>query len=248
MKINRIPTGVEGLDLLIEGGIPKGDSLLIAGAAGTCKTILSLHVVSNYAENGGKALYITFEEDKNRLIRHMTNLGIKARKLIKTGNLIIESIQEGSDINDIHEHIRDIVKEKKVEMVLIDSITMMFTLSRYFPKTTKKLSLRVESGIRPKGHALTRDDIFYFIKGIAKLPITAIFIDEADEKGTNLTKNGVAEFVVDGVILLRYILFGPESGRSLIIRKMRDTSHSEESHPLQVQSGTGLRVMSEFLE
>ncbi|MFC2162710.1 RAD55 family ATPase [Candidatus Altiarchaeota archaeon] len=238
----RLPTGVNGLDEIIEGGVPVGDSMLIAGATGTGKTILGLQIASTHAKNGGKALYLTFEENKERLIRHMDNLGFPGRELIEEGKLVIKAIENDSDINDINEYIKNLVTELNVDLILIDSITMLFTLSRYFTQANKRIREVIPDNIRPMGDILNREDIFCFIHAITKLPVTSIFIDEACEQGHNITRNGVAEYIVDAVILLN-LQFGPKFMRTLLIRKMRDTNHSEEYHPILIERGNGIRLI-----
>ena len=65
--IRRVSTGIPGLDDLIEGGIPEGSTVLVSGGPGSGKTILSLQFLIAGATKGEKGVYISLEEDTNRL-------------------------------------------------------------------------------------------------------------------------------------------------------------------------------------
>ncbi|MDD5588103.1 MAG: ATPase domain-containing protein [Candidatus Nanoarchaeia archaeon] len=85
-----IKTGIEGLDELFQDGIPKGCSVLIAGGAGSGKTIFCLQTLNYHAIQGKKCLYMSFEESEERLMEHMEGFGWNPKELIKKGNLIIK--------------------------------------------------------------------------------------------------------------------------------------------------------------
>ncbi len=72
-------TGIEGLDTLLEKGVPKGASVLLAGGAGSGKTIMGLQVINNLCKEGKKCLYMSFEESEERLREHMSDFGWDAR-------------------------------------------------------------------------------------------------------------------------------------------------------------------------
>ena len=75
-KIERISTGVEGLDKLMEGGIPKGSSLLISGAPGTGKSTLASQFIETGLQNGEKCCYVSIEQDRDSILMQNQRLGI----------------------------------------------------------------------------------------------------------------------------------------------------------------------------
>jgi len=92
-KVNeksRTKTGIYGLDKLIEGGIPNNNIISLSGTSGSGKTIFGLQFLckgaSEYGENG---VFISLEEDPERLIKTCESFGWNARKLIKENKLII---------------------------------------------------------------------------------------------------------------------------------------------------------------
>lgn len=239
--MDRIKTNVEGLDELIEGGLPKGNSLLVAGSSGTGKTILAAQILLNRAKEGDPALYVTFEEDEKKLVRQMERLGFPVELLIKKGLMSIYPVNGDFDIEEMFQDIQEIIADKKIKLVALDSLNMMVGLGRYYSKATKELLYKKDKLI-PAGTELDRNSINFIVRKIEKQNVTPIFIDEADEKGENITKLGVAEFICDGVIVLNYLIVGTTSSRNLHIRKMRETKHSESVHPIEIVEGKGIVV------
>jgi len=131
-----IRTGVPGFDDLLDNGIPQGYSVLVAGGAGSGKTILCLQTLINKAKEGKKCFYMSFEESEERLIEHMEGFGWNPRELIKKGNLKLQRMnpfditrnvdallakQKGELLIDIDPVIMP--KEFKPDFVTIDSLT-----------------------------------------------------------------------------------------------------------------------------
>lgn len=240
-KIDRIPTGVPGLDELIEGGIPEGSGLLIAGGTGTGKTILASQITYNVADEGKHALYVTFEEDKDRLIRQMEGLGFPVGKLIDQGRLAIYSVKEDGDINETYADVKKIVEKNGTKLLVIDSLAMVLTLARYYSDISKKMGIPSKKGLMPSGEQLTRESICSIIRKLERLGATVIFVDEADEKGVNITREGVAEFIVDGVIRLQKTDFGTGVSRGITIEKMRETKISLDVQAFEITEN-GVKV------
>lgn len=75
MKIDRVRTGVNGLDELLQGGFPKSHCILLSGAPGTGKTIFGQQFLYNGAKNGEKGLYIAFNEELEDVLLQPTVFG-----------------------------------------------------------------------------------------------------------------------------------------------------------------------------
>jgi len=87
--IERTPTGIPGLDELIEGGVLKGRTHLIAGETGTCKTIMSLLFLLNGIKRGEHGIYMAIDEDSEGVIRGAEGFGWDLGSEIERGNLSI---------------------------------------------------------------------------------------------------------------------------------------------------------------
>lgn len=77
MVLDRISTGIAGLDGLIEGGIPRGFTVLVAGNPGTGKTILTSHFLYAGLQKGENSIYVSFGESKNQFLENLEKIGMK---------------------------------------------------------------------------------------------------------------------------------------------------------------------------
>jgi len=124
MDIERIKTGIDGLDNLIEGGFPKNSCVLVSGAPGTGKTIFGLQYICNGAKNGEKGLYVTFEQEIDTLISHVSAFGWDLPTLMENGNLELMSTEVGKlKIDDLVAKI----KEEGHKRLVIDSLSTILS-------------------------------------------------------------------------------------------------------------------------
>src|SRR5947209_6911533 len=90
--VEKLPTGVPGLDGVTYGGIPAGRTTLITGKSGTCKTILALQMASHMATLGHKAMIVAVEEAPQDLITTGDTLGFNMSELIAQGKMVITDL------------------------------------------------------------------------------------------------------------------------------------------------------------
>jgi len=90
----------------------------------------------------------------------------------------------------------------------------------------------------------TRFIVYNIIKKIKSIDCTTILTSELLLNSEGLSRDTISEFLVDGVITLHYVMSGVDSGRTLMIRKIRGTTHSEDIHPIEFSKGIGLRVLT----
>ncbi|MBU4407018.1 MAG: circadian clock protein KaiC, partial [Candidatus Altiarchaeota archaeon] len=95
MTVERIETGIEGFDELIEGGFPRKSCILLSGMPGTGKTIFGLQYLCHGASNGEKGLYVTFEQNMDDLISNVGAFEWGIPALMDTGNLELLSMDIG---------------------------------------------------------------------------------------------------------------------------------------------------------
>jgi KaiC/GvpD/RAD55 family RecA-like ATPase len=103
----RISTGIPGLDDLIQGGVPKGSTILISGGPGTGKTILCLNYVYQGALNGEPGIYITLEEGAENISWNMESFGWDIGSLQEKGLINIHRVRF-----DPHQNIENQVEEE----------------------------------------------------------------------------------------------------------------------------------------
>jgi len=123
VEINRVKTGISGLDNLLEGGFPKGYCVLVSGTPGTGKTIFGLQYLCNGAKEGEKGLYISFTHKIDDVINQANMFGWELKKLMNEN--LVKTIRLDIKETDMNKLILEI--GKKYDRVVIDSITAMLT-------------------------------------------------------------------------------------------------------------------------
>ena len=214
----RIETGIKGLDPLIQGGLVKGSTNMLAGMTGTCKTIFSTQFLWHGLQKGEPGIYITLEQSVEDILSEAAAFGFDFNQYIGKGScLFVEEMP--SNFKKLEKSIFDKIVKMDAKRLVLDSLSIM--------------TMSVEEST--EGNNLRRD-MFRFMKALKTMGVTSILITEIPEDNPKkLSRYGLEEFLVDGVITLNYLEYA--SGglpRSLMIRKMRYTSHGIDIYPFDV--------------
>ena len=220
--IERIPSGIPGLDKLIEGGFVKGSTNLISGAAGTGKTIFCTQFLLEGLKKGEICMFITLEESPEDIIGDVKRFGWDLQRYRDEKKLFLEA-QDPFQMTDIVGPLVDEIKEKRVQRVAIDSTAL---LEMYY-----------------KDPSDIRKQLFRLLSSLKSIGVTSLITSELPEEYKTLGKFGVEEFVVDSVIVLHFLGLGEGTFYSLQIRKMRRTNHGKDTYPMQI-SDRGIEVKS----
>ena len=218
--IERCPTGVKGLDELIEGGIPKGALVALTGDPGAGKTIFCLqYLYAGAMENDEVGVYLSLEEKPEELIQTAAVFGWDYQPLIKKGKIIMQTI-ELYDFDKLRDSIEDLITKSKAMRMVIDP-GVIFHL--YFEKELD-----------------ARKRILSLGKMLKKLGVTTIITNENSTQQTGLF--GLEEYVADGVILLYHTRVENRFQRSVGILKMRETKISDKLRPVRI-TGNGMEIL-----
>jgi circadian clock protein KaiC len=225
--MDRIKTGIRGLDRLFGGGIPAGSSVLIAGSCGTGKTILSLQFLYGGAAENEPGLYVTFEESKEKILGQGMGFGWGLRELEEKGLLDIYVV-ETDDMDEILSEINRRIKRINAKRLVLDSLTTMMEhgivyRSEISRDVSKRERDRSKTRFPVKGFDVTRKDIYFVIGELNKLGTTSFLVSEAGEGGEYISRDTISEFASDGVVQLRINEVGGEIERLLSVRKLRGT-------------------------
>jgi KaiC/GvpD/RAD55 family RecA-like ATPase len=207
----RIPTGVNGLDKLLEGGLMKGSTTLLAGGTGTGKTIFCCQFIMEGLKRGEKCFYITLEESPEDIINDVKEFGWDMKKYVDNGQLIIK-YEDPFEVTNISRGFLDHIRAKGYKRVAIDSTSV---LGLYF-----------------KSPFEVRKQLFLVLTALKKTGATVMITAESPEEGRTITRFGVEEYITDGVIVLHYTGFGGGTYYSLQVRKMRRTNHGKDVYPM----------------
>jgi circadian clock protein KaiC len=228
--LERAKTGIDELDRMLDGGLIAGSSILVQGAPGVGKTTLGLQFLyegaTRFDESGA---LITFEEFPSSLYRDAEALGWDMRDLERKKRLQIlftspEVFLAG--LQSTESPIIDIIQGWNVKRVVLDSVTM-------FRRVTED-ALRL------------RDIYNSLINGLKRERVTSMLTSEDRMQMVSLQDQGKLGFVVDGIILMRYVEVRSTMQRALTILKMRGINHDRSIRRFEITSG-GIKVREPFV-
>lgn len=220
--MSKTKTGIIGFDELIGGGFPKGRNILVSGTPGTGKTIFALQYLYNGASKfNEKGLFVTFEENAENLRIQAKIFGWDLDKLEKSGKIKILDIPARDIKESTARDILRIVKENNYARLVIDSLS---ALAINTPNTFGMVSDVTEIFIKRF--------MYHFINDLSSSEATSLLISQANEG--QLSSCGVAEFICDGIIHIKYESLGGAYSRHLVVRKMRQVNNDEDIHPVEI--------------
>jgi circadian clock protein KaiC len=211
VRAERIPTGINGLDHLIQGGLMRGDVHLITGGPGSGKTILASRFAYNACKNlNERAVYATFEESTEFFRRNLAKLGTDFTPLEKEGKvkLIDLEILRGKGLESNIAYLIELVDKARASILVVDSLTALLLAcetqfeQRTFMKTVYK-SLKAKE-------------------------VTTVMTVSLAEDGTV----GAEGFLSDSVMFLENWIDKNQFKSRFVIQKMRGTDHSRRYHSL----------------
>lgn len=227
--MDKIKTGIKGFDKLVDGGFPKGGNVLLSGTPGTGKTIFGLQFLYNGATLfNEKGLYITFEEKTDNIKKQAKQFGWDFDDLKKKNKVRILEISPKHIKYSTVEDILKIIKQEGYARLVIDSLSALaINTPMAFNSAIDITELSVKRFI------------YHFINDLRNEMITTLLISQTTEN--QLSRDGVSEFICDGVIYVKYEHLGGNFSRYLVIRKMRQTKNDENIHPVEI-TNSGLVI------
>lgn len=222
--MERIQIGIKGMDELLDGGLPKGRTVLVSGSSGTGKTIFAAHFAYNGIKSGDACLYVTFEQGKKKLIEDMSQIGIGFNKIKNdklriiggpVGNIKYFKEKTKASMLDIITEIEDVVKEIGAKRVVLDSVNLFLML--FETDSERRMALAELAST------------------LEKLDCTSLLTCEVKEGTKDISWYGFEEFVVDGVIVLYRVPVESLFERSVSIVKMRGIKHSQSIVTMKIE-------------
>lgn len=211
--MERMLTGVQGLDPLLQGGLPKGFSIMLNGPVGSYRDLLALEFLYRGAVNGENCIYLTFEK-KEEDVREATSMfNWKLDDTLKSRNLVVVT-SELFNFEQFVSNADDALFSYKATRLVVDSAGF---LADFF-----KDDLKLRQALNELKNIVERHGT------------TAMFLDDVDQ-------NDTPERVMDGVIETRLVETRSGPVHALAIRTMRSTEFSPVQHLLEL-GNTGLKV------
>ncbi len=227
VSAERISSGVEGLDEMLEGqGYYRGSSILVTGTAGTGKTSLSAHFADASCRRGERVLYLAFEESPHQLMRNMRSIGIDLEPHVASGLLQIHAARPSLHGLEMHlVGIHRLVEATDPAAVVIDPISNLMAVGEQADIEAMLVRL---------------------IDYLKERQVTAFF--------TSLTTGGMSlerteagiSSLMDTWILVKTIESDGERNRGLYVLKSRGMAHSHQIREMQI-SREGIRLVDVYL-
>jgi circadian clock protein KaiC len=224
---DRCVTGVEGLDTILYGGIPRANTVLLTGSCGTGKTSLALEFLIHGAVKGENSLFVSVTENSEKLLQNIIPYKFFDKGLIKSGRLVFVDLPvmyerlgltkaelSMEEVELLVNSIASLARELQIRRLVIDSITSVC----YKLKTSEKI----------------RDFILKLSKSLSDHGCTSILVGEVTADSSSYSTFGVEEAISDGIILMANMERRGDLLRTLQVIKMRGTMHSRAKYVLDL--------------
>ncbi len=213
----RLSSGVEGLDRMLNGGVYRRSVTLIEGASGIGKTTLCLHFLTTSAQKGEKAMLISFEEPLGQVEKILEDYGIDRKRL--GDRLKIESyVPEALTALHYYQLLKDILELEKPAIIALDSLTAI-------------------------QHTFTQEGFVQFMRYVqllCKEKELTVFLTSSTGKAQVEEQPGVS-ILCDNIFVMRYYESKERMARELMIVKTRGSGHEKRVIPFEI-TGKGMVV------
>ena len=226
----RIKTGIPGLDEKLGGGFLQGDAVMVAGSAGTGKTILGMqYLVNGITQFGDRGIYVTFEQLPDQIYRDAMSFGWDLRKMEEENKLRLVCTSPNLLLETEGEYILDEpIKEIQPRRLVIDSLS-------HFTMFVPENELRRE---------MYRLIMYLKTKGLSSLLTweSPQLIGES----FSVTEVGLS-FLVDCILLLKFVEIESQMRKALVILKMRGSDHDKRLREFEITS-QGIKLAQPFAQ
>jgi len=215
-SIDRVPTGVHGLDELLEGGFLQGRIVALSGSAGSGKTTFGFQFLGQGIQEGEPGVYVTLEEESADLMHDMARYGwdlnqwIGEKKLILLQSPVPYEVDAAISMDALLDEIHRAVTAIGAKRIVFDSVAALGLLYTDF--------------------ATLRRDVLRLCALLRELGCTTILTTEMPDGEGQVSRFGIEHFVAQGAILLHVA----QTYRGIEVRKMRGTRHDTNVHRMRI--------------
>jgi circadian clock protein KaiC len=230
-QVEKLETGIPGFDFIADGGLPRGRSALVAGSAGSGKTVfVSQFLAGGIEKHDEHGVFVTFEERPVDIRRNMAGFGwpIEEWERERKWAFVDASPEPSQEIEVVGDYdfggllarIEHAIRTVNAKRVVLDSVGAVFS---QFPNSGRIRTelMRIASGLRDMG-------------------VTSLMTAERTNEYGDVARFGIEEFVADNVIILRNALEDEKRRRTVEILKFRGTTHHKGEYPFTVIPNEGI--------
>jgi circadian clock protein KaiC len=230
----RLSTGIAGLDEMMGGGIPVGDSLVLAGPTGTGKTTFAMKFIAAGLAAGESTVIAIFEEHPDIYLQRAKSVDVDLRAAVRENKLRIIYLRPlDLSVDETLDEIRRAVEALGAKRVVIDSISGF------------------EMALAPAFREDFRESLYRLIGALTALGVTmysTVEVVEGGEGSAGLQLTGYqVSFLTDDILSQRYVEIEGELRKALVVVKMRGSAHSREFRTYEI-TGTGVQLRESLRE
>lgn len=216
----RLSSGVPELDEMMGGGIPEGDSLLVAGSSGTGKSLLGTKFIFEGIRQGEPGIVAMFEERPGEYAERAASFGLDLVTPQKEGKLRLLYIRPlDLSVDETVREIIDTVKELGAKRLVIDSLAGF------------------EMALAPGFRTDFRESLYRMIGALTRTGVTILSTVEVQETFTGFTLSSYAiSFLSDDILRLRYVSINGQLRKMMVVIKMRRSTHSIDMREFEITS------------
>ncbi len=206
----RLSSGIREFDALMGGGIPEGDSLLLAGPSGSGKSVLASQFVAEGLRHGEPGVIAIFEELPTAYVQRAANLGMDFDAPQKDGKLKIIYLRPlDLSVDETVHAVIHAVKDLAARRVVLDSL------------------VGFEMALAPDFRHEFRESLYRMIAALTRLGVTVFSTVEVEESFTSMgLSNFAISFLAEDIVRLRYISINGQLRKMMLVVKMRGSEHS----------------------
>ncbi len=222
-EVERVRMGIDGLDEMLSGGLIRGTIAAIVGTYGTGKTTFALHFIWEGLTRGENVIYISLEESEESIVRYMIEKDWDVEPYRNTSFFVLklDPTNFNLSINSIRNELPSLIRKFTATRIVFDPISLFEDLF--------------------ESDSARRYEMFRFVEMLRDQRCTMLMTSETDRDNPYSSRHNLIEYLVDTVILLRYIRSDELTRVRLVLEvvKMRSSAHSREIKPYEI---TGDRV------
>lgn len=239
--INRVRTGIDGLDGIIDGGLPEKSITLVSGPPGSGKSIFCFQFLYEGVKKGEKCLFLTLDKKVNGLLIQAKKLGFDFQPAMekKLAKFLFLNVNKKL----VYESMINEILSGEYDRVVLDSLTPLSEMPIYIKDTVSNSDISIiNSEEIPINTNLPvrRLHLRFIMDALETAETTSIVTSELPVGSSLLSRDGISEFLADGVIILN---FDPTMDRRKIsVMKMRNTKHTLRPQDIEIGEG-GIRFI-----
>ena len=217
-EIPRIDLGIDGLDGMIQGGIPHRHLMVVIGSPGTGKTTFGLQFLHHGLQKGENAVFVTLEQSRESIIDTADERGWDFDRYERDDSLAIvdlDPVEMANSLENIRGEFPELVREFGADRLVLDSVSL---LEMMYDDQSRR-----------------RTEVFDFTRSLKQAGVTTMVTSEASEDNPYASRHGIIEYLTDAVFVLQYVRGDTQETRLAVeIQKIRNANHSRQTKPYAI--------------